>query len=209
MTNADRPQFAHLLAALAAAFGREADEALAEGYWLGLADLEIHEVESACARALRESEFFPKPVELRRLAGHMAADMRSVLAWDSVATSVARIGHWTSVDFDDPLINATIRNMGGWTRLCTLPIEEFQVWGRKEFERIYAALCESGTSAESCAHLPGATEAHNSAKGYEVAAPRRVQTGLPPHKHNVTRMLEESDDVTRIVAALAAKKVAL
>jgi hypothetical protein len=207
MTPADRERFAEVLAALAASFGKEADVAMAEGYWMGLADIELEEFERACARAIRESQFFPKPVELRRHAGYLAADLRAVLAWDVVCNTIARHGYVASVDFDDPLVNAAIRNMGGWPRLCAMPSEEFQVWGRKEFERIYGALCESGTSAEACMYLPGAHEGNNAAKGYEVVPPARVACKLPPHKTAVIRGLTGTEaNVLRLVAGLASKK---
>ena len=201
--SADRERFTELLAALASSFGREADVALAQGYWIGLADLELHEVETACARALRESEFFPKPVELRRMAGHMAADMRAVLAWGAVVSAIGRFGYMSSVDFDDPLVNATVRNMGGWPRLCAMPSDEFEVWGRKEFERVYASLCESGTSAEACAYLPGAAEGHNAAKGHHVEPPRCMECRLPPHNAEVMRRLTDNGNALRLVGAIA------
>lgn len=204
MTNADRGRFASLLAALAASFGKEADEATAEGYWIGLCDLEIGEVELACQRAIRECKFFPVPVELRRLAGQISAPLRAVTAWGVVSAAVGSVGYMTSVDFDDPIINATVRNMGGWPRLCSLGSEDFSVWARKEFERVYSALCEAGTSPKNCGYLAGHAETENAAKGYTVEPPRRIVTGLPPHRGQVAERIAEGSRL-RLLTDLTAE----
>jgi hypothetical protein len=70
---ADREKFTIGLRALAAAFRTEVTEALIEGYWLGLEDIELALVGAAMRRALRECRFMPTPAELRGFGRHAQA----------------------------------------------------------------------------------------------------------------------------------------
>lgn len=182
MRTEEKREFANALSAVAVTFGTELDKPILAAYWMALSDLDLNALQSACSRALRELTFFPKPAELRKLAGIVASSSRAMLAWESVAKTTQRLGARRSVDFDDPVINATVRSMGGWERLCRMEREEFAVWGRKEFERIYSALCDSGISEDAGRYLPGQTERENPGLEAEV---RTVPAGLPPHSRSV------------------------
>jgi hypothetical protein len=191
MENQDRKSFALLINALAASFGRDADEALLEGMWLGLRDLPLRALEQAVTTALRQCQYMPKAVELRQLAGEMTAATRAVHAWGVLSRAIGQHGAYRSVNFDDPVLNATVRNLGGWVRLCGMPTEEFEKWTRKEFDRIYSALCSGGVPGEQTRHLAGIHELSNSAAGHQVTAPTHVATGLPPHREGTVRELEQ------------------
>lgn len=166
----DEDRFEALLRALFETFGQEPTPGQILGYRLALDSLPIAELELGIARAMRSLKFLPKPVELRALAGVMATDTRAILAWGVVKQTVHRLSAYGSPDFDDPVINAAIRNMGGWIRLCNSPAEEFDTWVRKDFERIYAHLSVNGVSADQGRALAGIHD----------EAPKRVVTGLPP-----------------------------
>lgn len=207
MINEDREQFSLLIEALASAFSIDASAGLVLGYWMGLKDMALADIEGAIDRALRECKFMPKPVELRALAGEMSNEQRAVLAWDAFKKAISQHGAYRSVDFDDPLINATARNLGGWTALCAKPNEEFDKWTRKDFERVYTSMCSSGTSPESCMPLAGLCDAENGARGYAVEPPRRVLTGLPEHRSLQLRALSvraiPQGETMRLVASVA------
>lgn len=188
MEKHDAEKFGELITALAAAFGREADDAMQLGYWLGLKDLELADVEAAVVRAIGECEYMPKPVELRRGSGVIGTPERAVIAFGAVEKAIRAYGHRSSVDFEDPLINAAIRNLGGWGRVCSLDTEEFAKWWRKDFERVYSALCQAGATVEACAYLPGRDEADNHARFPDrVPEPIRVAVSLPPHRRGLVR----------------------
>ena len=172
-------EFLKYLGALTASFGREADEATCFAYEIGLADLPLAASKSAMTRAMRECKFMPSPAELRELAGVQKPRERAVLAWEALDNAVAEQGYYRSVDFDDPFINATVRNLGGWERVCEMEGEEYSKWFRKEFERVYAALCATGIGPEQAAPLLGHFAKQNSGNGYPVAPPVKVVTGLP------------------------------
>lgn len=188
MKNSDRRKFATLIEALAAAFRVEPTEALFEGYWLGLRSLDIEDVEAAVVRAIESGRHMPRPAELRASSGVLTPSMRAVMAFEVVARSVRTHGHRASVNFDDPLINASLRLLGGWGRVCLLPQEEFAKWVRKDFLATYEGLCESGVSDDLCVHLPGLDEVENHARfpGLKPSI-KQVTSGLPPHRLGLVR----------------------
>lgn len=185
MTENDREHFVLLIGGLASAYGIEPTTALKLGYWMGLKTLPLADIERAINRALETCKFMPRPVELRELAGEITLDQRAVLAWDALRKAIRQHGTYASVDFDDPVINAAVRSLGGWSMVCAKDPDEFEKWTRKEFERLYASLCASGTSAESMLHLAGRHEIDNGSNGFEIEAPRVVATGLPEHRADV------------------------
>lgn len=78
MTPEDRQSFALTLAAMAAAYREEADEALAEGYWITLGDLPLDRVKPAVVELMRTSKFMPRASEIRELVLEaLAAEMKT------------------------------------------------------------------------------------------------------------------------------------
>lgn len=179
MEPSDLGKFTELVTALAAAFGRETEKATFVAYKIGLEDLPIAAINHAIGRALRECKFMPSPAELRELAGVQKPKERAVLAWEALDAAVASYGYYHSVDFDDKLINATVRNLGGWERICDLPEEEYQKWFRKDFERVYASLAAGGIGPDQAAPLLGYYAKQNSGNGMPIAPPVKIDTGLP------------------------------
>jgi hypothetical protein len=59
------------------------------------------------------------------------------------------------VDFDDKVINATVRGLGGWDALCVRFSEgvEKETWIRKDFTRIYAVMAKRPLSEEQLSPL--------------------------------------------------------
>ena len=179
MVNGDRGRFTALVQALAATFRAEPTKALFEGYWLGLRDLDIDRVEMAAARAIASCARMPVPVELRALAGESTATVRAVQAWEAAIRALRRFGSYKSVNFEDKTINATIRVLGGWERFCLTESDELHKWVRRDFERTYLALSESGVSEEASRYLMGTFERENTANGTLEEA---VRMGLLPAK---------------------------
>lgn len=67
MTNEDRQAFAKTLAAMAAAYDIECDEALAEGFWITLRDLPLDRVQAAIFHLMKTSKWRPKAAEVREI----------------------------------------------------------------------------------------------------------------------------------------------
>jgi hypothetical protein len=141
------------------------------GYQMGLEGLPLEDIERAVARALRERKFMPKPSELRELAGEMTPETRAVIAWSAVKRAVHSVGAYGCPDFDDPVVNATVRNMGGWVELCGRDADTFETFTRKDFERVYRRLYDVAESlGDRAAPLRGIFD--------QPAV--RIKVGLPP-----------------------------
>lgn len=69
MQRSDEHGFAQLLAALATVFDKELGEELVGVYFKALEDMPLEDLATATKRAIRECKFFPRPAELRELAG--------------------------------------------------------------------------------------------------------------------------------------------
>ena len=162
--------FMALLRALFETFGVQPTQGQILGYRMALDGLDVADVEQGIGRAIRELKFMPKPAELRELAGVMPAPTRAILAWGAVKKAVHALSAYGSPDFDDPVINATTRNMGGWVRLCGRDASEFDTWVRKDFERIYVSMLTGGV-------LPG--ELMRPLAGIHEGETQKVVTGLP------------------------------
>lgn len=168
---------------LCEAVGRKATDTTYLAYELGLDGVPVDAIERATVAALRRPDkWMPSPGELRQLAGDTSHGDRAVLAFQTLKTHCSRVGAFRSVDFDDPLINATVRNLGGWQRACEMPESEFDTWYRKDFCAVYEMFCRTGASPEMVQHLAGESERHNRANGFLEAANKdlvKVATGLP------------------------------
>ena len=192
MNEIDQPDFRIVVSYLFASFRQEASQAAFHGYWLGLRDLSLPQVELAVATAIRDCDFIPPPSGLRKFAGLMLPADRAVLAWEAFRTAWRKHSWYDSVNFDDPVINATIRNLGGWCELIDRIEDEDKTdkWARREFERIYQSFCRVGISKKQGLYLPGFFERDNRFRGYGdcVPPPTQVATGLPAHEPGVVRI---------------------
>lgn len=74
MTEQDRAAFGRHIAVLAETFGETLTEPRLEGYFLALRDLPLEGIQRAIETALACCKFFPRPAELRELAGDVPPD---------------------------------------------------------------------------------------------------------------------------------------
>lgn len=180
---AERDRIVNCVTVLCEAVGRTATKATMLAYLVGTDGLSVEAIERATEMALRRPDkWMPSPGELAQLAGETSHSDRAVLAFQVLKTHCSRVGSFRSVDFDDPLINATVRNLGGWTRACEMPESEFDTWYRKDFCQVYEMFCRTGASPEMVQHLVGESEKSNRAHKFLEAAERdvvKVATGLP------------------------------
>lgn len=169
MDDSQKVEFGTAIGAMCAAFGTEASKALLLGYWMGLSDMSLADVQRAVARSMRECQHLPRPVELRRLAGEKTSDEAAIVAWDDVLRAIP-VGTYKHVDFSDRLINAVIRNLGGWPNFVGRFMDaESEKWVRIEFLKCYASFASSGVSGEMCERLAGISE--KTAVGGDIREP--------------------------------------
>lgn len=184
-----RTEFAAGIAYLEAATGQPVPKERAQA-WFDLAgDLDgnqfLHAIKHVLrTRDARKDGHFVQISEIMRAAdatGNVIdGNNRPQLAWSACIEAVRRQGRYRSVDFSDPLINATVRTLGGWAWLCDTETAELQ-WVERRFQQQYRAFLAGGASAEMCAHLPGEIETGNRTTGHvaHIPEPETVDCGLP------------------------------
>lgn len=169
------------VAAMAEMYRRELTATGLKLYVAALGDVPAPDVEAAIVRAVAAEKWMPTPAELRELAGHANVADRAVHAFAALDRAVGSVGSYGSPDFDDPLINATVRMLGGWERACGLPAEEFDKWFRKDFLTTYETLARTGVNGDADRPLVGIHERTNRGLGYADGrcCAVAVATGLP------------------------------
>lgn len=184
MPASNRDRIALAVTALIESYGRTLSKAALTIWVQALADLEPGTVERAVVAAIQSCKNMPSVAELRELAGCTKPEDRALLAWTAVENAVEKFGAYKHVSFDDPLINATIRSLGGWVAICSKPTDEFDKWTRLDFLKSYAAMSRSGVNGEMCAPLRGLStsgsvkQTDGSTIDY-VPPVHEIRTGLP------------------------------
>lgn len=204
-TDEEKIEVTQLIQALAAQFRVECDVPLFLGYTMALEELSIDEIRLAIGKACRESKFMPTGAELRTLAGVQSPASRALIAWNVVKGAIQTVGAYCSVDFDDPVTNATLRTLGGWVAVCDTPaVDQFDKFLRKEFERVYCELWKTGVSEEMARPHIGLSDQSNSANGFgkEIREPARIACGLTADESRVKR-LENRKPVQKAISKLA------
>lgn len=206
MDNSAKEAFAKAIGAMLETFGQQATTPILHGYWLGLNDLTLEAVEQAVGKAIQQSDRVPKPVDLRRLAGEQTHEQRAIGAWADVLRALPE-GSWKHIDFQDKLINATIRNLGGWPSfLAKFDGGKDQEFARVNFLKTYQAMVAGGVNGEACAPLPGLAE--KTSRGGIVQTPVPVRIGCSdPARAKLPANVRPAIEQTRAVPVLTFKKV--
>lgn len=190
---ASKETIADIVTVLAEAFGRQSSKTMIAAYAMALDDLSDEQVLAAGRSLLRSTrEFMPTPGQMREVAvtGGAGAEARCDAAWLVFDKAVRMLGADKSVNFRDGLINATVRLLGGWQRVCALEGENFDKWLRKDFAAKYAGLLAQPPAADVSGYLPGNLERQNGhwigkeygsgGKRYELPAPEEVGCSYQP-----------------------------
>lgn len=127
-----------------------------QAYCKALEDLPIPAIERAFTAAMR-AKWFPKAFELRELCGESSNEDRAQQAWLCADQAALRYGPYVSINFDCPVINATIRSLGDWVRFTEVTGKDREFL-RGSFLKTYASFAKSGVNGDACAHLVGLSE---------------------------------------------------
>lgn len=163
---------------LAEAFGKVTSVGTFRAYELGLRGLSSDQIKAATQKALETCRFMPAPAELLEMVFIRTED-RAAKAWLVFEAAVVQHGYIRTVQFDDPVINATIRALGGWEHCCGMPTTEFDTFLQKRFQETYCSLSRAGVSAEQGAPLMGWIDRENGINGYDQERPELIETGMP------------------------------
>lgn len=158
MVESDKKTFALLIGVMHETFGKAASRPAIEGYWLSLADIEWSSCQRAIHTAMMTCDFLPTPSKIRQIVvGGTDEDIASQ-AWLDVVKAMP-IGCYKAVSFRDPVINATLRALGGWPSLfdkCSNSQDES--FYRHAFVKTYCALSHGRLDGEATAPLAGLAE---------------------------------------------------
>ena len=154
MTKSERDKLIEMVGAIAEARRQPMSTTALHLYVMALDDLPFARVQAALLEANRVARFLPTPPELRELAG-AGERQRIDRAWELVRRAIRQVGHYVTVDFQDPAINAVLRRMGGWPRVCGADSDWLEKAGGPDFARLYVQECREPTIGIERGPLPG------------------------------------------------------
>lgn len=178
MQSTDRFEFGEFITQVLAFYKQDASDFAMGVWWEACKPFDLEQVRKAIsghAMHPEKGQFCPKPADLvRELAGTHTD--RALIAWGRVTRAMSDVGAYTSVDFGEPIIHATIRELGGWSSVCRVPNDEQQFLQKRfcDFFRTYTAR----GAPEAPLALQGDHDTENAAKSLE--APDQVRRLAPP-----------------------------
>ncbi len=171
MTPSDHAKFVTVITGMSETFRQKLTPAGIEGFWIGLSDLSIEQVGQAVGKALRSSKWMPTVSELQGFAGVKTPEQEASDAWETLREGISRVGPYESVDFTDRRINAAVRHVGGWERVCSRAGDDFNVWLKKEFIADFTSIAERGLDYAAEYPLLGLTAKENGDRWPEFTPP--------------------------------------
>lgn len=171
MDHSEKPRFAQAMAGLAAIYSKDLPEILVEVYWDSLKRFDFKAVGVAFKRHYEgeSGAFWPKPSDIITIIEGSSED-RSIVAWYKVDKAVRERGPYVSVLFDDPVIMATIEQMGGWVDFCNSPDEEDHKFKGERFKKAYRANLKN-PELDYPSKLIGISEANSNMRGIKASEP--------------------------------------
>jgi hypothetical protein len=184
MKEQDRGKFAAIILGAAELYDKSPSKNAMELWWNALKHLEIDQVETGISKAIQDPDrprFMPQPADVIKYA---TPPKSALIAWTQVERAMNAHGCYATVQFSDGVINAVIKDMGGWPWLCSQNINE--PWTQKEFERRYEAYRACGEQLHE--PLLGIHEKNNRVSNFLEYVPDTILisdgggvTMLPPH----------------------------
>ncbi len=120
METHERTDFYKTVSDVLGYYRQDASEFTMRVWWEACKGYSLEQVAKALtAHAIdpERGQFPPKVADItRQLSG--TSTERAALAWGKVFEAMGRVGAYTDVVFDDPIIHAVIKDMGGWPKIC-------------------------------------------------------------------------------------------
>lgn len=156
MQPSDRERFAALIADVLAFYGQTPSHFALDVWWQACQPYEFERVQRALGRHAVDPErgvFAPKPADLVRQVAGTPTD-RAARAWSLALDAASKVGAYTDVAFDDPIIHAVIEDLGGWIALCRTSAEQLS-YLQHRFTEGYRAYVHRGDLQQWPAKLRG------------------------------------------------------
>lgn len=174
MTENDRLPFYERMAVAFGFYGRDVSKSMLEVWFETMRPFDLPAVADALNRHVTNpdnGQFPPKPADLVRLIGGGTQD-GALVAWSAVQKAVREQGCYRTINFQDPIINAVVTDMGGWISFGMIEQDELPFKAR-EFENRYRGYRQRG-EVEALPALLGIVDRDNMAKGYPASEPVRA-----------------------------------
>jgi hypothetical protein len=157
MKTEDKFQFKEMLEASWGLYEKALTKGILNLFWESLKKYDIEEISAALSRHTvnpDNGQFAPKPADIVRYIEGSGDDV-SLKAWTKVEEVVRRKGAYVEkLIFDDPIIHAVLRDMGGWAQICASPSEEdFKFRGIEFCKRYRGAMNNNNLNYPT--HLKG------------------------------------------------------
>lgn len=163
----NKAEMMSILLPLSELFGKTVSKAVWAIYYETLKDIPNERIRAAANKAATTLKFFPKPVEIRELAGMGEPggnlELMAGMAWGLVRERISNGSPYDSVNFG-PLVNGVLESMGGWVYLTELSRDELVKWRSKDFVKLYISRARGGIGGPP--ELPGIVANENSFMGY-------------------------------------------
>lgn len=118
MNENDYESFGKLIYGVFGVYTQNANDEIIEIYYRSLREFSIKEISNAFTKHLKNPNsgtFLPKPADIIKIIEGDSKN-KSMIAWDKVNNAMNHVTTSYDVVFDDPIIHAAIRDMGGWLR---------------------------------------------------------------------------------------------
>jgi len=172
-------------------------------YVNGLREHDYSAVEQALMNHMNDpdsGQWMPKIADFKR-ALDGTKKSRTAVAWAKVDQAIRSAGPYSTVSFDDPVINRVIADMGGWMSLCETKTEKDLSFKSNEFGRIYEGYLFQGGPKEYPKKLTGIVDAENGESGEALLigdaakAKNCVEGGTNTARLQITRLSDVQDTV--------------
>lgn len=161
---------------LGSVFRVEVDDMLQATYADALGDIPLDALARAVSHVVDNCRYMPCPAELRQFSG-AGNKAQALVAWQAVTAAIGAHGRRRSVDFG-PIVNAAVRDVGGWMQLCLQNEKDYSVWTKKAFVEAFERHSFGEVPTAQGSYLVGAEEC----AGHNFGRPPRpaAQIGAAP-----------------------------
>ena len=160
-----KQEFAELFTLLCTTYNKEATKTLMSAYYMVLSELSKEQFQDAIKKMLATRKYtnLPMPADILE-AVYGNPDDEALIALKELEDAMGIFGAYKSVIFKNKLIMACVEGMGGWQRICQMPLDEWK-FQKQEFLKLYKAYMKSG-KAPLVDYLVGIAEQKNRFEGY-------------------------------------------
>jgi hypothetical protein len=145
METSEKTALYKIISDVMAYYKQNASEFTLQVWWEACKGYNLEQVNKALTAHATDPErgqFAPKVADIvRQLSG--TATERATVAWGKVYEAMQRVGAYTDVVYDDPVIHAVIKDMGGWPKMCRTENESLS-FVQHRFCETYRAYANRG-----------------------------------------------------------------